>query len=227
MEDSATDLHELVSSGTSPLTDEAIVERVRSGDTAAYELVMRRYNQRLYRVARSILRNPDDAEDAVQEAYVRAYFKLDSYIPGSMFGAWLTRIAINEALMIKRKRGKTEQHDDNVEHLVATSAGPAEMSANRQLAELIENAMDRLPSDFRTVFMLRAVQQLSVQETAACLDIPQATVKTRFHRARNLMQQMLNVDIESAGLHAFDFAGHRCDCIVKTVFERLRLAETE
>lgn len=204
------------------LSDDAIVELVRAGDTAAYELVMRRYNQRLYRVARSILHDADDAEDAVQEAYVRAYFKLESYALGGLFGAWLTRITVNEALMIKRKRGRTEQHDRNVDQLVADRAGPADMNDNRQLAELIENALDRLPQDFRVVFMLRAVQQLSVQETAACLDIPPATVKSRFHRARHQMQKALNIHIKTAGLHAFEFAGMRCDRIVDTVLERLR-----
>lgn len=222
MENITADVHELTTSEFNPQSDDAIVEQVRSGNTVAYEVIMRRYNQRLYRVARSILRSADEAEDAVQAAYIRAYFKLDSYVPGGKFGAWITRITVNEALMINRKRGKAQQ-DIDVDQLASTSAGPAELSANRQLAELIENAIDKLPSDFRMVFMLRAVQQLSIQETAACLDIPQATVKTRFHRARVLMQQMLNIHIVSAGLHAFEFAGHRCDRIVKTVFERLNL----
>lgn len=212
---------------SSTLSDDVVVERIRAGNAAAYEIIMRRYNQRLYRVARSILRDADDAQDAVQEAYVRAYFKLGSYAPGGAFGAWLTRIAINEALMIKRKNGKMEHDDLDVDRLVATDVGPAEQNANRELAGLIERAVDRLPGDFRTVFVLRAMQQLSVHETAICLDIPQATVKTRFHRARNLLQQMLNAQIDGAGLRAFEFDGERCDRIVQIVFGRLGVKPAE
>ena len=209
---------------TEAVPDEVVIKRIHDGDTRAYEIIMRRYNQRLFRAARSILKDDDAAQDAVQEAYIAASLKLDSYRSSGSFGAWLTRITVNEALMIKRKPdnrvadGNRHNAHDGV---AAAHSDPVESVANRQLAGLIEIAVDRLPGEFRSVFMLRAVQQLSVKETADSLGIPQATVKTRFHRARNLMQEQLNVHIQSAGLHVFEFAGRRCDRIVRVVLERL------
>lgn len=202
-------------------TDEALVARLRAGETSAFELLMRRHNQRLYRLARSILRDPDDAQDAVQEAYVRAYFKLDSYVESGSFGAWLSRITMNEALMIRRRRRQPNDDAMNIDLLVAPERGPGELHANRELAGLIESAVDRLPVEFRTVFMLRAIQQLSVEETSVSLDIPGATVKTRLHRARKLMRRMLEAHIDEAGLEAFEFAGRRCDRIVARVMQRI------
>jgi len=210
--------------------DEAVLARVKAGDVDAYEILMRRYNRRLFRVTRSILRDGDAAQDAIQEAYVRAYTHLDEYRTPGNFGAWLTRIAINEALMRKRTdRRYTSLHapvaDDEEERPESTSSPtetPEDLAAGGELRRLIEKAVDRLPDGFRTVFVLRAVEQLSVDETAAYLDIPAATVKTRFHRARRLMQQALQGDVEAAGLKAFDFDGPRCDRLVAAVLTRLK-----
>ena len=200
------------------LTDEVIVERVRQGDLASYELIMRRYNQRLFRTARSILQDNQAAEDAVQEAYIAAYYKLDSYQSTGKLGAWLSRITVNEALMIKRKPGSGPSVLSAAMELETHHhTNPSEKFANKELAKLIENAIDALPDEFRSVFVLRAVQQLSVRETAASLDLKEATVKTRFLRAREKMQQLLNPHIEDAGLHAFEFAGARCDQMVRSV----------
>lgn len=204
--------------------DEAVIEQVRNGNTNAFEIIMRRYNQRLYRIARSILTDADAAEDAVQQAYISAYYKLDSFKPGSRFGAWLTRITINEALMIKRKpdnrAADTKQILDE-DKVPANSSDPLGVHANQQLAQIIESAIDKLPDEFRYVFVLRAIQQLSTKETAESLEINETTVKTRLHRARNMMQQSLNQHIEQAGMQVFEFAGQRCDRIVKTVLEKL------
>lgn len=218
-----------------PESDEVVIERVRGGDTRSYETIMRRYNQRLFRAARSILLDDDVAQDAVQEAYVSAYYKLDKYSPTGSFGAWLTRIAVNEALMIRRKNLKYQRmngYEDNAEDrgpghsLSAPGLDPADGVVNGELVQMIESAVDRLPDDFRTVFVLRAIHQLSVKETANCLDIKEATVKSRFHRARHLMQTMLNHEFDVAGLHAFEFAGKRCDAIVDRVLERLESDST-
>jgi RNA polymerase sigma-70 factor (ECF subfamily) len=191
--------------------------------------MLRRYNRRLFRVTRSILRDDDDAQDAMQEAYVRAFTNLGDYRTPGNFGAWLTRIAVNEALMKKRRdkrfalRATAPLHDedDAVVEQPATGAGTEDLAANGEWRHLIEAAVDQLPESFRTVFVLRAIEQLSVEETAACLDIPAPTVKTRFHRARGLMQQALAHHLETAGLTAFDFAGARCDRMVATVIARL------
>lgn len=211
------------------IADEVLVARIRAGDAQAYEPIMRRYNRRLFRVTRSILRDSDAAQDAMQDAYVRAFTNLASYRAPGNFGAWLTRIAINEALMRQRKDQRytaleaTDAEDDGVAPLSTGTETPENLAAGGELRHLIEAAVDRLPDGFRTVFVLRAVEQLSVEETAASLDIPAATVKTRFHRARALMQQALRNDIEAAGLKAFDFAGPRCDRIVANVLKRLAI----
>ena len=209
--------------------DENLVARMRTGDTGAYEIILRRYNRRLFRVTRSILRDDDDAQDAMQEAYVRAFTNLGDYRTPGNFGAWLTRIAINEALMKKRKDRRytssdaapTPDEDEAATQEPAPGPGTEELAANGELRRLIEVAVDRLPESFRTVFVLRAIEQLSIEETAACLDIPAATVKTRFHRARGLMQQSLDHYIDAAGLTVFDFAGPRCDRMVADVLAHL------
>ena len=206
------------------VSDEIAIEHIRKGHIHAYEVLLRRYNQRLFRVARSILQDSDAAQDAVQEAYITAYFKLDSYVSCGSFGAWLTRITVNEALMIKRKPdNRKADNRDNMDSVSQNTLNdnPFDTLSNLELAGLLEVAIDALPDDFRTVFVLRSVQQLSVRETAKSLDIPEATVKTRFHRARKLMQDNLNQHIEAVGLHVFEFAGERCDRIVQTVIERI------
>lgn len=210
------------------VSDETLLASIRSGEAWAYEVIMRRYNRRLYRITRSILRDGDAAQDAMQEAYVHAFTNLESYrVPGN-FAAWLTRIAVNEALMRKRKdqRYTPLQRTDDGEDLAplpAGSATPEDLAARGELRQLIETAVDRLPDGFRAVFVLRAIEQLSVEETAACLDIQKGTVKTRFHRARGLMQQALHRHIAAAGLKAFDFDGPRCDRIVAAVLKRLNV----
>lgn len=204
--------------------DENAIEQVRKGCTSAFEIIMRRYNQRLYRIARSILKNNDAAEDAVQQAYISAYYKLDSYTHTGRFGAWLTRITINEALMLKRKSDNSNveisSSIDN-DKLSGTNSNPETVYENNELAFLIESAIEKLPDEFRYVFVLRAIQQLSIKETADCLDINETTVKTRLHRARNIMQTTLNQHIEQTGMHVFEFAGQRCDRIVSNVLKEL------
>ena len=214
---------------TAAESDEQVIEQVRRGDRAAYEIIVRRYNQHLFRVTRSILQNDDAAQDAVQETWIAVWFRLDRFKPGTGFGAWLTRIAINEALMIRRKNRRHDQQRDAGDisekiHIKQVEISePAEAVLREEFIRLVEKAVDRLPDEFRTVFVLRAVQQLSVKETASCLDIKTATVKTRYHRARNLMQAALGQQLDTASPNAFEFAGARCDQIVARVYERLEL----
>lgn len=212
-------------------SDEAVVARIRGGEPRAYEILMRRHNRRLFRVTRSILRDADAAQDAMQEAWLRAYTHLDRYRAPGNFAAWITRIAVNEALMKKRKDHRyappaatpeTGGEDDTAD-TTALAITPEDLAAGQEVRRLIEAAVDRLPDAFRTVFVLRAIERLSVEETADCLAIPVPTVKTRFHRARGLMQEALYRHVQAAGLHAFDFAGARCDRMVTTVMDRLGL----
>lgn len=205
------------------ISDELVIRQVYAGKTNAFEIIMRRYNQRLYRIARCMLNDNDSAEDAVQQAYIAAYFRLDLYTPGTSFGAWLTRITINEVLMIKRKPDyrKVDTSESINEKSVDFAHNPDHLHANRELATIIEAAIEKLPEDFRQVFVLRAVQQLSISETAECLNVNETTIKTRLHRARRLMQHNLNQHIEQAGLDVYEFAGQRCDRLVRKVFEKL------
>jgi len=209
-------------------TDESIIENILAGNLHSFELIMRRYNQRLYRVAYSVLGDADAAQDAVQQAYIKAYFKLDTYVKTKSFSAWITKITLNEALMIKRKpdnRDTEMNHDIDQEFSAEKTDDPANIGANKELTLLIESAINKLPDDFRHVFVLRAIQSLSVKEISECLEIKESTVKTRYHRARNLMQQNLNVHIEQAGLQVFEFAGKRCDNIVNSVLNKI-ISET-
>ncbi len=215
------------------IDDELLVAQVRAGDLAAFELLMRRYNQRLYRVARSVLHDASAAEDAAQEAWIKAYTQLDRFQAPHRFGAWLSRIAFHEALMQRRGNRRLQVVEPaTIEALSNTAQGDTTMSdsdpqklvGDAQVHALLEGGIDRLPENFRTVFVLRAVEQLSVAETAAVLEIPEATVKTRFHRARGLLREALQARIDGAQESLFGFAGHRCDRMVANVMRRLREA---
>jgi RNA polymerase sigma-70 factor (ECF subfamily) len=213
------------------LPDAELAARVRTGDPALFELIMRRYNRRLFRITRSILGDDAAAEDAMQEAYVAAYFKLGQFRGPDGFASWLCQIAVNQALM-QRRRSRISlapltalDEPSNREALIAetSSAGdnPAAGVHEQQLRRLMEEALDKLPEVYRTAFVLREVEQMSVADTAQCLGIEQATVKTRVHRARRLLQRDLSGELAAALTGAFDFDGARCDRIVARVIARL------
>jgi len=207
------------------LSDDELVAAARQQDSAAFEALMRRYNRRLFRVARSVLRDATAAEDAVQECYVQAFTHLHQYQPGA-FGAWLTRIGLNEALMMKRRMRRTMRSLDDIDELADTghdseSLTTPDSSQATCVRQLLEQSIDTLPQPFRTVFMLRAVEQLSVAETAACLDINEATVKTRFHRAQMRLREDITQRLRREHLTLFDFGAERCNRIVANVLNRL------
>ena len=194
---------------------------------------MRRHNRRLFRVARSITKDDRDAEDALQDAYLDAYRHISTFRGGSEVATWLTRIVINQALGRLRKHRRErevvpfttttrrEDADMNAD-IVDRSAEPPPAAAWRaEIRRLIERRIDELPLAFRTVFILREVEELSVEETANCLDIPAATVRSRLFRARALLREALARDLDMASGDAFAFAGSRCDRIVAAVFARL------
>lgn len=217
---------------TTPLSswpDTELVAAAQRNETRAFETLMRRYNRRLFRTARCILRDEDSAEDAVQEAYVHAFMQLDRYRPVGSFGAWLTRIAINEALMQKRRNRRSmislDTLDDDLtdaeHHSLASWLSTPDSSNAASARQLLELAVDALPEPFRLVFMLRAVEQLSIAETAACLDIGEATVKTRLHRAQIRLREDITQRLEREQMTLFEFGGLRCDRIVAAVLARL------
>lgn len=214
--------------------DSELARRVAAGDGDAFQLLMRRYNQTLYRTARSILKNEADAEDAVQEAYLRAYRGMARFRGDAKLSTWLVRIVINEAIARRRLRsrhaevirldGETEQ-DSGVEQMNVNEARPEQPERAVLRAEtrrLLEAKIDALPDAFRTVFVLRALEEMSVEEAAAVLEIPEATVRTRFFRAKGLLREALAREIDFAIEDAFAFAGARCDRIVAGVLARLK-----
>lgn len=216
-------------------TDEVVIAAVLAGDTPMFELIMRRYNQRLFRVARAITRSPHEAEDVVQEAYVSAFSHLSEFAGRAAFGTWLTRICVHEALRrVRREKSyvRTDANEENgTEEALMSSSFPSgaptpeEQTSSRELGELLERTIDELPEAFRTVFVLRAVEQLSVAETAACLEVPEETVKTRFFRARALLREDLAQRMETQAPRVFSFDGARCDRIVASVLARVGAGE--
>lgn len=219
------------------LSDAELAGRIASGDMLALQYLMRRHNQTLYRTARSILKDDAEAEDAVQEAYVLAYRAMDRFRGDAKLSTWLVRIAVNVAIRRARKLNRSAEVID----LVADPADPratgresleAEMSGNTpeqpertvlraETRRLIEAKINRLPDAFRTVFVLRAIEEMTVDETAACLGIPEATVRTRYFRAKGLLREALAREIDFSIGEAFSFAGDRCDRIVAGVLSRL------
>jgi RNA polymerase sigma-70 factor (ECF subfamily) len=206
---------------------------IAQGDRDALTLLMRRYNQRLYRVARSILRNEADAEEAVQEAFYRAYCAMSTFRGDSALGTWLVRIVVNESNQRLRKQNRLaswlefsdtpESIDQMTEMAMDTFSPdqPEQALARTQTRQLLEAKIDQLPGMFRVVFVLRAVEGMSVEEAALSLGIPAATVRTRYFRARSQLRKLLAREIGTNLEEAFSFAGERCDRIVAGVQARI------
>ncbi|HWH55985.1 MAG TPA: RNA polymerase sigma factor [Terriglobales bacterium] len=213
---------------TEPLSDEEIVRRILDGETALFELIMRRYNQRLYRVARAILRDDAEAEDVMQDAYVRAYGHLSQFAGRSQFATWLTRIAIHEALARVQRRKKTDQlganewNDGEGEmNIAATALNPEEQLSASELGRALESAILSIPEQYRLVLMMRDVEQLSTTETATALDLTEENVKVRLHRARVMVRKNLFAQAGSEAPRAFGFMGERCDRVVARVMAKI------
>jgi RNA polymerase sigma-70 factor, ECF subfamily len=209
------------------LPDSDLVRRAADGDTAAFEAIMRRYNQLLFRTARSVLKSDSETEDAVQEAYFSAWRSLAGFRADAKLSTWLVRIVLNEALgRVRQRTGNVVPLDmvagqllleDDTAMEADQDAQPDRVAARAQFRRLVEARIDELPAQFRTIFMLRAVQEWTVDEVAAALGIPEATVRTRFFRARGLLRESLARDIDVGLEDAFSFAGARCDRIVAGV----------
>jgi RNA polymerase sigma-70 factor (ECF subfamily) len=212
-------------------TDAALARCAAAGDADAFERIMRRHNRLLFRTARSVLKSDAEAEDALQEAYLRAWHALPGYRGDASLSTWLVRIVINESLGRLRRR-----HADVIPLDAAVDASgrepeawmeddpdgrPERVALRTEMRRLMEARIDALPDAFRSVFMLRAVEELSVEETAAALGVPEATVRTRFFRARGLLRESLSRDVDLAMADAFSFAGDRCDRIVAHVRARV------
>ena len=221
------------------LDDSALVSRVARHDPAAFEALMRRYNGKLFRVARAILKDDAEAEDALQEAYLDAFRHIGDFRGASNIATWLTRIVVNQALMRLRKRRRdrvvvpfrdaedpgpapveAEMADDSAE-------SPSAALLRAEVRRMLERRIDELPVAFRTVFIMREVEDMTVEETAECLGIPASTVRTRLFRARARLRESLARDMDMATADVFSFAGDRCDRIVAGVLAAVPASRRE
>jgi RNA polymerase sigma-70 factor (ECF subfamily) len=212
------------------LSDVEVVRRVRDGETALFEILMRRYNQRLYRIARAILKDDGETEDAMQQAYLNAYANLEQFAEKASFSTWLTKIAVYEALARSRRHGAAERHtvsessEEAISHTPTRAPDPEHQAFATELRRLLESAVDSLQQHHRIVFMLRAIEGLSTAESAESLGISEDNVKTRLSRARALLRDHLLARTGAATSGAFQFHLSRCNRVVAGVLERIAAA---
>jgi RNA polymerase sigma-70 factor (ECF subfamily) len=214
----------------SNVSDTDIIKRIKAGDVDAYGSIMRRYNQRIYRIARSFVTDDAAAMNIVQEAHIKAYMKIDSFRGPTGFFAWLASITRNEALMYLRKHKREVTMEENELDFMQQENNefftddklPDALIENKQLQSLINKNIDKLPENFRTVFVLRSVEQLSVKETAQILDIKEETVKTRLFRAKRLLRDQIQTYLNSVGMSVYEFGGDHCNVIVHNVLHQIK-----
>ncbi|HVS64270.1 MAG TPA: RNA polymerase sigma factor [Thermoanaerobaculia bacterium] len=218
-----------------PISDEEVVERVLGGETALYEILMRRYNRRLFRIARSVLRDPAEAEDVMQDAYVRAFEKLEQFEGTARFSTWLTRIALYEALARKRKARRVVGLPDPDSEPDAVAGGAAwtsfgdpparhsqeEGAFHAELRAALEAALDALPESLRLAFLTRHVEGMSTAEAAECLGVSESALKVRLHRARERLRGDLERRMGEVTKELYAFGGERCDRVVARVLGRI------
>jgi RNA polymerase sigma-70 factor (ECF subfamily) len=216
-------------------TDAEIVRRVLAGETPLFEIVMRRYNQRLYRAALAILGNEAEAEDVLQDAYVRAYQHLHQFQGRAQFSTWLTRIAVNEALARARRQHRAVSLDEPLSpggdtlmsSFAAEGPNPEQQASQAELGRVLETAIMAVPEKYRAVLMLRDVENMSTAETASALGLSEENVKVRLHRARALVRKELYATAGAMAPRVFGFMAERCDRVVARVFERLQALNTD
>ena len=211
-------------------SDADLVRRAQAREEAAVRAIMQTNNRRLYRLARGILRNDGEAEDVVQETYVRAFTHLDQFHGDSSLSTWLSRIAINEALgRLRRQRPGVEWTSlpqgtieaQIIQFPLASAVDPEKSMAQREIQHVVEHAIDELPEAFRIVFITRVIEGMNVEETAEILDLKPETVKTRLHRARTMLRDNVERKIGPVVMDAFPFAGKRCERLSAAVLKRL------
>jgi len=212
----------------SSMPDAEMVERARAGEVAVFELLMRRYNQRLFRLIRSMITDELEAEEVLQDAWVHAFEHLGQFEGRSSFATWVTKITFHEALRFERRRKRLVALEDEdgampaeAEHVSATADDPEKQAMQGQIRELLQSAVDRLPAAYRSVFMLREVEQMSTAETAECLSLSEEAVKTRLHRSRQRLRQDLGSQFGPVSGESYRFLAHRCDRTVAAVMHRI------
>jgi RNA polymerase sigma-70 factor (ECF subfamily) len=215
------------------LTDSEIVQRVRHGEHALFEILMRRHNQRVYRAARAVVKDEAEVEDVMQQAYINAFTHLHQFEDRSEFSTWLTRIALNEAFARRQKMQRLESFSvpggdgASIEEVTSTQPDPERQAYAEELRRVLEEAIDELPESYRTVFMLRDVEGLSTSETGAGLGIGDEAVKTRLHRARAMIRKSVSARVGAVADSTFQFQAPRCDRVVAAVLESMLLVRSE
>jgi len=210
-------------------TDSEIVRRIRAGEHALFEVLMRRHNQRIYRAARAVIKDEAEVEDVMQQAYINAFTHLHQFEDRSEFSTWLTRIALNEAFARRNKMKRAESFTAHagdeagvvMETIRSTQPDPERQAYAQELRRVLELAVDELPESYRTVFMLRDVEGLSTSETGAGLGIGDEAVKTRLHRARAMIRRSVSAHIGALTGSTFQFQAPRCDRVVAAVLESI------
>jgi RNA polymerase sigma-70 factor (ECF subfamily) len=211
-------------------SDEALVARARARDATAFELLMRRHNQRVYRVVRAVLRDGPEIDDVIQQAYLQAFQHLDQFTGAAPWSTWMCRIAINEALARLRQGGRfisidTVEEDGMANSSKAPESDPERAAAGREFGRLVEHAIDGLPEMYRAVLIMREIEGMSVGETAAALDVEEGVVKTRLHRARAALRGAIEGRVGEEMKNAYTFGNARCDAVVAAVLTRLNLRD--
>jgi RNA polymerase sigma-70 factor (ECF subfamily) len=229
------DMQSRTSDAPSPfaaLSDKEVVTRIRAGDSALFEILMRRHNQRVFRVVRAVVKDEADVEDVMQQAYISAFTHLHQFEERSQFSTWLIRIALHEAFARRRKMrqfesmtrsGSDQDHDHGelMDTLISPQADPERQAYAQELHRLLEAAVDALPETYRTVFMLRDIEGLSTSETGDGLGLGEEAVKTRLHRARAMIRRSVTLRIGEVAAGAFQFHAPRCDRVVAAVMARV------
>lgn len=210
-------------------SDDELIQLSRGGDRTAFRLLVQRNDLTLYRIARSVVPNDEEAEDVVQETYFRAFLHLGDFRGDGSLSTWLYRIALNEAMRRGRQRSRLD--DESLEaraesekesyRVSMTGLDPERAAAHKEVRQIVERAIDGLPETYRTVVVMRDIEELSVRETASLLGIREEAVKTRLHRARRVLRQLLTEELASALKDAFPFAGERCDLMIEALWNRL------
>ena len=218
--------------------DSELLKNARTGDAAAFDKLIRRHDKHLYRVARSVLANDQEAEDAVQETYIRAFTRLADFRGAASLRTWLTRIVLNESIRRRRRRRSMVNLDElhaaqertrrpaHSASLTARERDPERAAAHSEIRKALETAIDKLPVAFRVVFVLREVEELSTADAAKLLGIREETVKTRLHRARRILRESLGEQLASALKDVFPFYKPRCDALVRRLQDRFGLPRT-
>lgn len=207
------------------LTDEEVIRRVVAGEVSLFEVLMRRYNQRVYRAVRAVLRDDDDAEETMQQAYINAYTHLHQFQERAKFSTWLTRIAVNEAIarLKKRRNAPTQDRDpeEEMKRAASNTPTPEQEAITTDLRAALESVVTDLPENYRSVFVLREVEGLSTAEVAECLSVSEDVVKTRLHRAKSMLRDGLFERVGASAENIWTFQAPRCDRVVKAVLEAL------